>query len=232
MGSDGGLFNWFGRGTNRGSEVSGERNCLEELVYFVNIFTLDLRDRGCLFLGEVFKILLESLLTGSIAGSLCSWKRTGDQWGDEDFGRVTGFFPEVLGWRVDGFNKSNDPYFQRTAFVGNEGKSDAGQSKKKNKRPFKKAVDRQIVSNEGGDETGSKLSELFEGHVADESKLVGLDVLGNGVRFHWVDSPMCELQIQGLDFSLLRKLFVKILFRRQLSTSVFDLYRLVLSWIR
>ena len=85
---------------------------------------------------------------------------------------MTGFFPKVLGRRVDGSEESNDPGFQGPFFNGDEGKGDAEGNGNKNERPLDEPVQGKTVDNQTGDEASGKLAELFKGHVADQTKFV------------------------------------------------------------
>ena len=93
------------------------------------------------------------------------------------------FFPDVLGGRVDGFDKGDEPFVHRTSFNGQKSDTGAEGDKKTSEGVFEKERQGKAVGDEPQNNSAGEPDELLDGHFADEAEFVTGDVLGNGVLF-------------------------------------------------
>jgi len=96
-------------------------------------------------------------------------------------GWLLGSGPGVNCGLVDGANESDDPLVQGAALYGEKSHAGTQGDRDGSQRIFEEARQRGGVDHDTDDDAACQLKELEQGHVADEPKLVGSDVLGDGV---------------------------------------------------
>jgi hypothetical protein len=92
--------------------------------------------------------------------------------------------PDEESGSVNGLEESKKPAIKRKTFDRKKGESSASKAENGGERIFDKEGQRGLESNPGENEATNKFTKLFDGHGADETKLVTGDVLGDRMMLH------------------------------------------------